>query len=202
MATPDQLVNKIRALEAAGLDASAERAELLRVQAQDAEAMAGHPVAPPAEPPDSRPDEVFLEANLDSFERGGGGQWKEPPKTTGIKAAICRGISRPDFVTDQIWWLFENDGGERFKGVLVCGAITNLDPSKSGAWKLKDICTTLGIPYEVNRARGGIVLKKSLDGLECDVDWEYTTIQTKSGPKTEMRIQDVYARGSTETAIG
>ncbi len=202
--TQEELEKRIAQLKAAGMSADFEEAELNSItpagpvkRSAAVAARVAPKVATKIPLPKPEPEEggVFIPVNLDSFRRGGAG-WISPG-STGWFNAICRGILIPDFVEDQCWFLFENpeDADEQFRGSLVCGPLTAEE--KSGAWKVKDVLEKLGAPYHEDEERGGVVIETSLEGLECQVDWEDVTIKNK----TQRRIQDVASTGSIEQAV-
>lgn len=185
--TRKQLEQDIKALEDAGLDASEEKAQLKQLVLAGAVGVpAKAKVAPALEP------ELFISLNLESFRTGGGGGWTAPA-TTGVKDAICEGFMIPDFVEDQLWFVFINIPGadEPFRGSLVCGAISK-EPGKGGAWKVKDVLDALDVPYEEDEARGGIKLLSTIEGKSCQVLWDDIVIKDK----TERRIQDIIVPGA------
>ena len=136
-------------------------------------------------------EELFIPLNLENFSTGGGGGWIAPA-TTGVKDAVCEGYMIPDFVEDQVWFIFISPAGvdEPFRGSLVCGALSG-EPGKGGAWKVKDILNAMDIPYEEDEERGGVRLLSTLKGKSCQVLWEDVVIKDK----TERRIQDVMMLG-------
>ena len=196
--TKEQLKKSIEALEDVGLDASEERAQLKQLvlagtpapAPAKAEAEAGIPTPTPVE----EKKEDFIPLNTESYTTGGGG-WTAPA-TTGVKDGICAGYMLPDFVEDQLWFIFQNPeypgGDEPFRGALVCGAISK-PPGQGGAWKIRDIAIALGIDSEVEVVEGeGIRGLKACEGKECQVLWDDIVLKGK----TERRIQDVMASGS------
>ena len=185
MATIKELGAKIAALEAAGVDATDERAELAALQAKAPKTTTPRPAAP-AEVALPALDKLFIPLNLESFRTGGGG-WIAPA-TTGWKDAICTGFMIPNFVQDQCWFTYQNtqDADEQFRGALVTAALSG-EPGVGGAWKVKDVLTAMEIPYEEDEDRGGVQLLKSPKGRRCQVFYDDIVIKGK----TERRIQDI-----------
>jgi len=184
--TKEELVERIKKLDAAGIDHSTEDAEL--------KAITGGASVPQADASDAAPEaDDFIGCDTETFDTGGGGGWISP-ETTGIKPAVCRGFIKPGFAEDQIWFIYENEKGaaEEFRGSLVCGALSG-EPGKGGAWKVKDILVGMGVPFEVVPGKGVKILKP-LDGMKCMVDWEDVTIKGK----TERRIQDVVPQAAEQ----
>jgi len=182
--TKEELENRIEALEKAGIDASGEKAELAALTPKKAAAKA------PAEVE----EEDFVSLNTEGYETGGGGL--KAPATTGVKDAVCEGYIVPDFVDDQLWFIFKNPeypgGPEPFRGAAVCGALSK-PAGQGGAWKVKDIAIALGIEDKVKIVEGkGIAGLKSCEGQSCQVLWDDITLKGK----TERRIQDVMASGA------
>lgn len=178
----EQLKKDIVALKEAGINATAEEAEL------KAAILATAPAAPaaPAKEAAPAPGLAFINLNVESFKAG----WKSSgwiaPATTGVKSAICDGLIFPERVEDQVWFSFNSleDAVEEFRGSLVCGALT-AETGKSAAGKVKDVLDILGVPYEVKS--NGIKLLADPKGKSCQVLWDDVSIRGK----TERRIQDV-----------
>lgn len=180
--TKEELEKGIKALEDAGLDASNERAEL--------RALAGSSASTKAAAKSNPEVDAFISLNVEAFKTGGGG-WVAPA-TTGVKDAICTGYMVPSFVEDQVWFTFKNaNEDEPFRGALICGALSK-EPGAGGAWKVKEILDALNVQYEEDKARGGVKLLSSPEGVSCQVLWDDVVIKGK----TERRIQDVMMVGA------
>ena len=186
--TREQLERDIKALEDAGLDASEEKAQLKQLVLAGVPAPAKAKVKTPAPAPVEE-EAYFIPLNLESFRTGGGG-WTAPA-TTGVKDAVCEGYMIPDFVEDQLWFIFTSPAGvdEPFRGAFVCAAITRVE--KSGAFKVKSVLDALNVPYEEDEEQGGIKLLTAPKGKSCQVLWDDIVIKGK----TERRIQDVMMPG-------
>lgn len=181
MAEREELEARIKALKDAGIDASTEEAQLAAMAAPKKAAKAPAAVNPSEE-------EDFVPLNTEGYETGGGG-WTAPA-TVGVKDAVCEGYMVPDFVDDQLWFIFKNPeypgGIEPFRGALVCGAISKA-PGQGGAWKIKDVVIALGIEGTLKMVEGkGISGLRACEGKTCQVLWDDIVLKGK----TERRIQD------------
>lgn len=192
-----ELEDRVAALEAAGMSAAAERALLAnldKTEATKASAMAPATASNPEEAPTD-----FIPLNTESFMAGWKGRGWLAPATAGVKPGVCEGYMIPDFVDDQVWFIFTNpeypEGAEPFRGALVCGALS-ADTGKSAAGKVKDTLDAMSVPYELNAGKG-IKITVPPKGQLVDVFWEDVAIKGK----TERRIQDVGAPGSLESAM-
>lgn len=189
--TQEELQADIKALQDAGMDATAEEAELKKLVLAGAKPT---PTKATAVPATSVGDEDFIPLNTESYSSGGGG-WVAPA-ATGVLDAVCEGYMVPDFVDDQLWFIFKNpefpEGDNPFRGALVCGAISK-PAGSSGAWKVKDVAIALGIDNLVKVEEGkGIKGLKACEGKACQILWDDIPIKGK----TERRIQDCLAPGA------
>lgn len=185
------LQKRIKALEDAGLDATAEKAQLAQLVA-----VGPAPVPPLATPTSAGSDEVIAfdeDVDQDAFESGG--QGFSAPTDPGVYNGIFQGIIVPSTKPEQRWFIFKTDDPrvEAQKGSQVRSAII-VTPGGAGAFKLKDILDNLKIPYTQVGKRVKFTLAK---GLPCQLEYEE---QTYDG-KTQNRLQNVYPVGSVETAI-
>ena len=192
--TQEQLKSEIQALKDAGMDSVAEEVALRLLVIAEAGKAPVKAVTPAPTPPADNDEEDFVALNTESYETGGGGGWLSP-KSIGAMDAICAGFITPDFVEDQLWFIFKNPeypGGDNpFYGSLVCGGVSRGE--KSGAWKIKDVVAKLGIQGAVEVIPGkGIKGLKACEGRPCQVLWDDIVLKGK----TERRIQDVMAAGS------
>jgi len=183
VAEREELAARIDALEKAGIDASGEKAELAVM------AVTNKPAAKATVATVASGNEDFVPLNTDGYETGGGG-WVAPA-TVGVKDAVCEGYMVPEFVDDQLWFIFRNTeypgGSEPFRGASICGAISK-PPGQGGAWKVKDVAIALGIEGSVKIVEGkGITGLKACEGKPCKVLWDDIVLKGK----TERRIQDV-----------
>jgi len=204
--TNEELQGKIKALEDAGLDASAEKDLLAKQTAgvsaavvkKSTPAPVPAPVAEEPEEPESEEeeegDDLFIPLNLESFRTGGGG-WITPD-TTGWKDAVCINLVSPSHVVDQKWFIFENVPGadELFRGALVTAALSK-GAGEGGAWKVKEVLDALGVEYTEDEESGGIRMNESPKGKSVQVFYDDIVIKGKP----ERRIQD--ARSNVEPAV-
>ena len=196
MTTQAELVQRIKALEDAGLDATAERAELgkltLPVAATAAKAKAATTKAS-ASVATGEAIEFDEEVDVDSFESGG--QAFGAPEEAGVYSGVFQDIITPSTKTDQRWWLFKTDDArvEAQLGKQVRSALI-VSPKGQGAFKLKDILDGLAVAYTLD---GSKVSGSVPRGLACMLEYQEVTLDGK----TQMRLQNVWAAGTAEQVI-
>jgi hypothetical protein len=187
MATQEELVQRIQALEAAGLPAEDEKAELKKLLGKSPEASTETRVATPA---DSNVVLFDIEVDLDAFNEGG--QQFGAPEEPGIYQGTFEGIITPTTKEDQLWFVFQT-ADPRLERQVRSALI--ISPSGKGAFKLKDVLENLEIPYTVKgRQVSGAIPK----GLPCQLEYQEVT----ASGKTSVRLQNVWKAGKVESGIG